>query len=52
VSGELPIRAALDDPVDGYAERARELLVPYRSAAVDAIVAERLLPALLDVAQK
>jgi hypothetical protein len=49
VSDELSIRTALDDPADGYFERARELLAPYRSAAVDAIVAERLLPALLDV---
>ncbi len=41
------IRAALDAPADGYAERAAELLAPYRRAAFDATVAERVLPALL-----
>ena len=41
------IRTALDDPAPGYAQRARELLAPYAPAAVDVIVAERLLPALL-----
>jgi len=41
------LRAALDDPLPGYAERATELLAPFRRAAADALVAERLLPALL-----
>jgi glycosyltransferase involved in cell wall biosynthesis len=40
-------RAALDDPVSGYAERAIEAIAPFRRDAVDTIVAERLLPALL-----
>jgi glycosyltransferase involved in cell wall biosynthesis len=41
------LRTALDDPVDGYAERARAALEPWSPAAVDAVVAERVLPALL-----
>jgi hypothetical protein len=41
------IRVALDAPADGYAERAAELLAPYRRAAFDATVRERVLPALL-----
>ncbi|MGI8593540.1 MAG: glycosyltransferase, partial [Solirubrobacteraceae bacterium] len=41
------IRAALDDPVAGYQERALALLAPYRRTTVDAVVAERVLPALL-----
>jgi glycosyltransferase involved in cell wall biosynthesis len=41
------IRAALDDPLPGYAERAGEGLLPWRPAEVDRVVAERLLPALL-----
>ncbi len=41
------LRAALDGPAPGYAERAVELLVPFRRAAVDRIVAEELLPRLL-----
>jgi glycosyltransferase involved in cell wall biosynthesis len=41
------IRRALDAPADDYAERAAELLAPYRHAAFDATVAERVLPALL-----
>jgi hypothetical protein len=41
------IRAALDAPVPGYAERAREALVPFSPEAVDATVAEQLLPRLL-----
>ena len=38
------LRTALDDPAPGYAERAAALLAPYTPAAVDALVAERLLP--------
>lgn len=41
------IRAALDDPAPDYAERAVPLVQPYSTAAVDALVADRLLPALL-----
>ena len=41
------IRTALDDPVAGYHEGALSLLAPYRRAAVDGVVAERVLPALL-----
>jgi hypothetical protein len=40
-------RTALDEPVAGYAERALEAIAPFRRQAVDAIVAQRLLPALL-----
>ena len=32
------LRAALDDPPPGYAERALQALAPYRRAAVDAVV--------------
>ena len=41
------IRAALDDPVADYAERALRALAPYRRAAVDATVRDDLLPRLL-----
>jgi glycosyltransferase involved in cell wall biosynthesis len=41
------IRTALDDPRDGYAERAGELLAPWRREAVDAVVREQLLPRLV-----
>jgi len=41
------IRTALDDPRDGYAERAAELLAPWRREAVDAVVREQLLPRLV-----
>jgi Glycosyl transferases group 1 len=40
-------RAALDDPVPDYAQRAREALAPFRREAVDRTVAEELLPRLL-----
>ena len=42
------IRTALDDPAPGYAERAAALLAPFAPGAVDAVVAERVLPALLE----
>ena len=42
------IRTALDDPAPDYAERAVPLLAPYSTGAVDRLVADRLLPALLD----
>jgi hypothetical protein len=41
-------RAALDSPAPGYAEAARAALAPFSPAGVDAVVAERLLPRLLD----
>jgi glycosyltransferase involved in cell wall biosynthesis len=41
------LRAALDDPAPGYAERAGEALRPYSHAAVDRVVADVLLPRLL-----
>ena len=43
----LAIRVALDDPAPGYAERAAELLAPWRPDAVDRVVATELLPRLL-----
>jgi glycosyltransferase involved in cell wall biosynthesis len=47
VGDDLAIRTALDDPVPDYAERARQLLAPFSPAAADAVVAEHLLPTLL-----
>jgi glycosyltransferase involved in cell wall biosynthesis len=41
------LRTALDDPDPSYAARAMPLVAPYSSAAVDGLVADRLLPALL-----
>jgi glycosyltransferase involved in cell wall biosynthesis len=41
------IRVALDAPAPDYAARAEPLVAPYSTAAVDALVADRLLPALL-----
>jgi glycosyltransferase involved in cell wall biosynthesis len=41
------LRAALDDPAPGYAQRALEAITPFRRAAVDATVRDELLPALL-----
>jgi hypothetical protein len=41
------LRAALDEPVPGYAERAARLLAPFSRAAVDATLTERVLPRLL-----
>jgi glycosyltransferase involved in cell wall biosynthesis len=42
------LRAALDEPAPGYAERATEALRPYAHAEVDRMVADVLLPRLLD----
>ena len=42
------LRAALDDPAPDYAERAAEALRPYAHAEVDRVVADRLLPRLLN----
>jgi len=44
------IRTALDAPAGDYAERAAELLAPYRRATFEATVREQVLPALLDPA--
>jgi glycosyl transferase family 1 len=41
------LRAALDDPRDDYAERARSGLLPFRRGSVDALVMQELLPRLL-----
>jgi hypothetical protein len=41
------IRVALDDPRADYAERAAELLAPFTRPAVDAAIAERVLPRLV-----
>jgi glycosyltransferase involved in cell wall biosynthesis len=38
------LRAGLDDPVPGYAERALAAIAPYRRAAVEAVVSAELLP--------
>ena len=43
----LALRTALDDPLPGYAERALTALAPFRRAATDRLVADRLLPRLL-----
>jgi hypothetical protein len=49
VGDDLPgaLRAALDDPVPGYADRAAELLAPFSRAAVDRTLADEVLPRLL-----
>ncbi len=41
------LRCALDDPVDGYADRAAELLAPFGRAAVATTLSECVLPRLL-----
>ena len=41
------IRAGLDAPLADYAEAARAALAPYAPAAVDAVVADEMLPRLL-----
>ncbi len=41
------LRAALAEPLPGYAERARAALEPFTRASVDRLVAEQLLPRLL-----
>lgn len=40
------VRVALDDPLPGYAERARELLGPFDPDAVDGLIRHQVLPAL------
>jgi hypothetical protein len=44
---ERSLRIALDDPLPGYAERAAELLAPFRRRAVDDTISSQVLPALL-----
>ena len=41
------IRTALDDPAADYAERAADLLAPWRPETVDRVVADELLPRLI-----
>jgi glycosyltransferase involved in cell wall biosynthesis len=41
------LRAAIEDPLPGYAERALEAIAPYRRASVDATVRDELVPRLL-----
>jgi hypothetical protein len=41
------LRLALDDPLEGYAERAAELLAPFSRASVDRAVAAEVLPRLV-----
>jgi glycosyltransferase involved in cell wall biosynthesis len=43
----VALRAALDDPIPGYAERATRLLVPFSRTEVDRQVANELLPRLI-----
>ena len=43
----VALRLALDVPPPGYQERAATALVPFRRAAVDAVVRDELLPRLL-----
>jgi hypothetical protein len=54
VGGDLAsgLRVALDDPLPGYSERARELLAPWRPEEVDRVVVEELLPRLLALAER
>jgi glycosyltransferase involved in cell wall biosynthesis len=51
VTGDLAtaLRAALDGPAPDYGERAAEALRPYAHAEVDRVVADRLLPRLLNL---
>jgi Glycosyl transferases group 1 len=42
------LRVALDSPSPGYAERAQAALAPWAPEAVDELVRDRLLPALLN----
>ncbi|RKQ92604.1 glycosyl transferase family 1 [Solirubrobacter pauli] len=47
VDDGLDVRAALDDPVRDYADRAADALAPFTPAGVDRVVAEELLPRLM-----
>jgi len=46
VSPELNVRAALDEPGEGYAERAAAALAAFSPREVDRVVARDLLPLL------
>jgi Glycosyl transferases group 1 len=46
------LRTALDDPAPGYAERALLALEPFRRAGADRLVAEELLPRLLELSSR
>jgi glycosyltransferase involved in cell wall biosynthesis len=46
------LRTALDDPTPDYAERALRALAPFRRAHADRLVAEELLPRLLEYAPR
>jgi glycosyltransferase involved in cell wall biosynthesis len=50
VSPGLNIRAALDEPSEGYAERAATALAAFTPAEVDRVVARDLLPLLTTIA--
>jgi hypothetical protein len=41
------LRAALDDPLPTYAQRAAQLVAPFSRQAVDRTVAQEVLPRLL-----
>ena len=41
------LRAALDAPLPGYADRAAELVAPFHRDAVTLTISERVLPTLL-----
>jgi hypothetical protein len=47
VGPALDLRTALDDPVPGYAQCAAAAVASYTPEAVDAVVADALLPRLL-----
>jgi hypothetical protein len=43
----VALRAALDEPLDGYSARAAALLVPYRRSTMSAVLAGDVLPRLM-----
>ena len=43
------LRAALDEPRDDYVDHARAALVPFRRGAVDALIAQQLVPRLVEL---
>jgi glycosyltransferase involved in cell wall biosynthesis len=46
------LRAALDDPLAGYADRAADALAPFTRARVDGVVRDLLLPRLIGEPQR
>jgi glycosyltransferase involved in cell wall biosynthesis len=46
------IRTALDDPLPGYADRARQLLLPFTKEVADRTVEELVLPRLLGATKR